>query len=93
MYKQRSKAERRAWWRNLSPEQQQEYIERRQSQKAEQRKNSSYVPEVTGFEATGVNPDNRAEWRELVLERNQWLNSEIFVSHETAKVNHESVCG
>lgn len=68
----KSKAQRQAWWRSLSPEQQDEYIERRQSRKAELRKSRSPVQPV-GFEATGVNESNRAEWMALILLKNPWF--------------------
>lgn len=80
MFKQKTKSERQAWWRALSPEEQEDYIKRRQAKKAAHRERSGYTPEVTGFEATGVNPGNRAEWQALILKRNQWLDAEVFIS-------------
>jgi len=33
---------------------------------------------VTGFEKTGVNPDNHKQWQRLILRKNPWLSPGIF---------------
>lgn len=73
----KSKKERQEWWRNLTPDQQQEYIEKKQAQKAERRKNepervlkyNSKYPWMT----EGVNESNRADWLAMIAKKNPWL--------------------
>ena len=73
----KSKKERQKWWRNLTSEQQQEYIEKKQAQKAKRReihplKELEYNPKYPWM-TEGVNDTNRAEWWAMILKKNPWL--------------------
>ncbi len=45
-YKTKSKAERRQWWNNLTPEEQQKYIESKQAEKTQKRRDEKDLLEA-----------------------------------------------
>ena len=72
-----TKKERQEWWRNLTPEQQSEYIEKKQAEKAKRRENEPeralrYNPEYPWL-TEGVNDSNREQWQEMIAKKNPWL--------------------
>ena len=72
-----TKKERQEWWRNLTSEQQQEYIEKKQAQKAKRRENEPervlrYNPKYPWL-TDGVNESNRADWLAMIHKKNPWL--------------------
>ncbi|HDY88131.1 MAG TPA: hypothetical protein ENH82_08475 [bacterium] len=77
MGQRQSKAERQQWWKSLSLDEQQDYIERRQAKKAEQRKNRpkrvlEYNPAYPWM-TEGVNDSNREQWLRAIHKKNPWL--------------------
>ena len=73
----KSKKERQKWWRNLTSDEQQVYIEKKQAQKAEERKDQlervlRYNPKYPWL-TEGVNDTNKAEWWAMILRKNPWL--------------------
>ncbi len=73
--RQKSKAERQAWWRSLTVQEQQDYIARRQAKKTKRRYSKR---KVRGFEASGVGPNNRRLWELFILSKNPWLDVGVF---------------
>ena len=76
-YKTKTKKQRRQWWKSLTPEQQQAYIEKRQAKKAKERKNRPkrvlrYNPEYPWL-TEGVNDTNREQWKAMIRKKNSWL--------------------
>ena len=75
--KYKTKKQRQQWWKALSLDEQQEYIERRQAKKAKQRKNKPlrvlrYNPEYPWM-TEGVNESNRDDWLAMIHKKNPWL--------------------
>ena len=75
--KQETKKQRQQWWKLLSLDEQQAYIEKRQSKKAKRRKNQpervlKYNPEYPWL-TEGVNDKNREQWQEMIAKKNPWL--------------------
>jgi len=73
----KSKKERQEWRRNLTPDEQEAYIERKQAKKAEQRENQPkqplrYNPKYSWM-TEGVNEGNRAKWWAMIKKKNPWL--------------------
>ena len=76
-YKAKTKKKRQQWWNNLTPEQQDQQIEKWQAQKAKVRKLLpdkilEYNPEYPWM-TEGVNDTNRAEWWAMINKKNPWL--------------------
>ena len=73
----KTKSQRQQWWKSLSLDEQQEYIEHRQAKKAKARKLSP--PKKLKYNPTypwlteGVNESNRADWLALIHKKNPWL--------------------
>ena len=75
----KTKKERQEWWRNLTFDEQQAYIEKKQAQKAERRKiypikEAEYNPKYP-WSTEGVNDTNREQWRAMIDKKNPWLNA------------------
>lgn len=73
----KSKEQRRKWWFSLTPEQQGEYIKRRQAKKTKERakmpKRVQKYDEKYPWVTEGVNESNREQWFSLILAKNPWL--------------------
>ena len=74
----KTKKERQEWWRNLTLEQQSEYIRSRQARKAEERQDQperalKYNPKYPWL-TEGVNESNRDDWLAMIHKKNPWLN-------------------
>lgn len=73
----KTKKQRQQWWKDLTPEQQGEYIEKKQVQKAERR--SHEPPRVLKFNpkypwrTEGVNSKNKKQWLAMIYKKNPWL--------------------
>ena len=73
----KTKKQRQQWWKSLSLDEQQEYIERRQAKKAKQRKMRperllKYNPAYPWL-TEGVNKSNRDDWLVMIHKKNPWL--------------------
>jgi len=77
-----TKAERVAWWKSLSPQEQEAYIARRQERKTAWRKKHPakvqiYDPKYP-WATNGIDDSNRAAWQKVILKKNQWLSPKVF---------------
>lgn len=83
MKRKKSKKQRKQWWNRLTLEQQAEYIEKRQAQKAEERKNSppkelKFNPKCPWL-TEGINDTNREQWLARIEKKNPWLKVDMLV--------------
>ena len=75
----KTKKQRQQWWRDLTSEQQGEYIEKQQAKKAKWR--SHEPPRVLKYSSKypwrteGVNDKNRAQWLAVIHKKNPWLKT------------------
>jgi len=80
--RRKTKAERQRWWKNLSPQEQEAYIERRQARKTAWRK--KHPKKELAYDrrfpwaTEGVDDTNRAAWQRMILKKNPWLRSTVF---------------
>ena len=70
-FRQKTKAQRRTWWNNLTPQQQQAYIERKQAEKSQQRAETHYESPCPDFPE--INDSNRADWQARIKKLNPWV--------------------
>jgi len=75
MYK-KTKKEKQEWWNNLTPIEQEEYIKKKQTQKAEERQKHP----VKIKQSPEINASNKKEWLKKIVKKNPWLpeRSEII---------------
>ncbi len=76
---------RRQWWNRLTPEQKENFIEKRQAQKAEYRKLNPpkelmYNPQYPWM-TEGVNDTNRKKWLANIKKKNPWLSVVCVLAH------------
>ena len=77
----KSKAQRRQWWYDLAPEQQQKQIEKWQMKKAERRRENppgfltERLKKAYPWYVDGVDETNRKRWLRMVHKKNPWLKS------------------
>lgn len=83
----KTKADRQAWWRSLTDEQRQAYIEKKQAEKANRPARGSNCPIYGPWDDT-----NRHIWREKVLRLNPWLDLETF-EPQKLDINDQNLTG
>lgn len=80
--KWKTKKQRQQWWKSLTLDEQQEYIEKRQASKAKYRKNNPkqskkddyrYPSKIYPWLIEGVNDSNREQWQKMIAKKNPWL--------------------
>jgi hypothetical protein len=79
----KTKKQRQEWWYSLTPEQQNEYITKRQAQTELRRskKDRTIDPKRAKkypWLIDGVNKENRTQWVNMVLSKNPWLRPSLF---------------
>ena len=97
MGRRRTKAERQAWWNGLSPQEQQEYIERKQARKTAWREKHpkeepAYNPKYP-WATNGIDDSNRAAWQKVILKKNPWLNLGVFNKGQTPRTGKSGQSG
>ena len=69
--KKSNKQKRRDWWKSLTPEQQEDYIEHKQELKAKKR---AITPITNKYPEPIITAKNAVFWRNRILRMNPWLN-------------------
>ena len=89
MAKRRTKAERQAWWYELSPDAKENQIARWQRRKERRRKNRPAKVQAYDkrypWATYGVDDSNREQWQRTILKKKPWLDSAVF--------SKKQVCG
>lgn len=90
-----TKAERVAWWKSLSPQEQEAYIARRQERKTAWRKKHPakvqiYDPKYP-WATEGVSESNREQWQRTILAKNKWLDTGVFDKGQAPKEESASI--
>jgi len=88
---ERTKAQRRAWWQNLSTEEKEKQIAKWQERKEIRQRNRSPKLQRVSRKYPWTNPGvfvddgNREQWQRVILKKNPWMDASVFNQAE-AKV-------